>query len=381
VKISLAALVGTEAAETKVVEFRNIQGFVGGDLVFQIEAGDAGLTLTLLEGHDLANPDSITNMGEGAAIARLLPYAGLAMLGYFVVGLLYFTMSAEEWSFLDTIYFSVATFTTVGFGDVAPKTQSGRLFTCLYALFGISMISVAAGYVVGYLAIKSKQSQADMMKMMAGDDEEEDEKPISENEAEVFDMVKHGEKEDRRKMRNALLTLLLLLAIGATGLCVLESGRQDLTIIDGLYWACITSATVGYGDVKALTNGGKIFSIFYIFLGVIAMGQCLSLPTDILLGRMKRKTMDKVLHAKMDKALFEKMDKDKSGEITRDEFLGEMLINMGLVDEFQIERILKQFDDLDADESGELTWDDFVIAKQKRTEDALNAARAAELVQ
>ena len=36
---------------------------------------------------------------------------------------------SENRSWVDTIYFSVVTLTTVGFGDFAPKTDGGNIFT------------------------------------------------------------------------------------------------------------------------------------------------------------------------------------------------------------------------------------------------------------
>jgi len=43
-------------------------------------------------------------------------------------------------TFLDAVYFSVATMTTVGFGDVTPISEMGRLLTVLMILTGIALI-------------------------------------------------------------------------------------------------------------------------------------------------------------------------------------------------------------------------------------------------
>ena len=46
----------------------------------------------------------------------------------------------ENWSWVDSIYFSVVTLTTVGFGDFAPKTDGGKIFTIFYIVIGIGII-------------------------------------------------------------------------------------------------------------------------------------------------------------------------------------------------------------------------------------------------
>jgi voltage-gated potassium channel len=46
----------------------------------------------------------------------------------------------EDWSIVDSFYFSVVTATTVGFGDLAPETDEAKLFTVVYIIFGISII-------------------------------------------------------------------------------------------------------------------------------------------------------------------------------------------------------------------------------------------------
>jgi voltage-gated potassium channel len=46
----------------------------------------------------------------------------------------------EGWSWVDAVYFSVVTLTTVGFGDFAPQTDAGKLFTIFYIILGIGII-------------------------------------------------------------------------------------------------------------------------------------------------------------------------------------------------------------------------------------------------
>ena len=46
----------------------------------------------------------------------------------------------EGWSWINSIYFSVITLTTIGYGDYSPQTEAGKLFTIFYIVIGIGMI-------------------------------------------------------------------------------------------------------------------------------------------------------------------------------------------------------------------------------------------------
>ena len=45
----------------------------------------------------------------------------------------------EGWRWIDALYFSVVTIATVGYGDLAPKTDGGKLFTVCYIMMGIGL--------------------------------------------------------------------------------------------------------------------------------------------------------------------------------------------------------------------------------------------------
>ncbi len=54
-------------------------------------------------------------------------------------------------TFFDAVYFSVVTMTTVGFGDVIPTSQGGRLMTVLMILTGIALIPWQLGDLIKHL--------------------------------------------------------------------------------------------------------------------------------------------------------------------------------------------------------------------------------------
>ena len=46
----------------------------------------------------------------------------------------------EGWNWLDSVYFSIITLTTIGYGDFSPQTTGGKLFTIFYIIIGVGII-------------------------------------------------------------------------------------------------------------------------------------------------------------------------------------------------------------------------------------------------
>ncbi len=51
----------------------------------------------------------------------------------------WFYVQVEDWRILDALYFSFITLTTIGYGDLTPQTDSGKIFTMFYAAAGIGL--------------------------------------------------------------------------------------------------------------------------------------------------------------------------------------------------------------------------------------------------
>ncbi len=80
---------------------------------------------------------------------RRIIYVVLIALGILFGGATFYYY-IEQWSFLDALYFSTTTMTTVGLGDLAPHTDAGKMFTIVYVLPGVGIVLYAVTLVASH---------------------------------------------------------------------------------------------------------------------------------------------------------------------------------------------------------------------------------------
>jgi voltage-gated potassium channel len=79
---------------------------------------------------------------------KALPFVAAALV---ITGTLFY-WRFEDWTIIESLYFSIVTLTTVGFGDLSPTTAGTQIFTIFYILTGIGVFvallaSVAEKYI------------------------------------------------------------------------------------------------------------------------------------------------------------------------------------------------------------------------------------------
>lgn len=84
-----------------------------------------------------------------------------AVLGLIAIGTTFYHY-VEGLSWVDALYFTVITLTTIGYGDFSPKTDVGKLFTVAYALVGLAALG-------GFIALIAAQ-QRERFSARAGTD-------------------------------------------------------------------------------------------------------------------------------------------------------------------------------------------------------------------
>jgi voltage-gated potassium channel len=67
---------------------------------------------------------------------------GLGTTGYMVI---------EDWNLMDSLYMTVITLSTIGYGEVNPVSQPGRIFTLILIVMGVGFFLYVIGNVVQFL--------------------------------------------------------------------------------------------------------------------------------------------------------------------------------------------------------------------------------------
>lgn len=70
------------------------------------------------------------------------------------------------------------------------------------------------------------------------------------------------------KIMRGVMMLAMVLLIGTIGYMVIEEWQ----LLDALYMTVITITTVGYGEIRQVSEPGRIFTIFIIFAGMGILG-------------------------------------------------------------------------------------------------------------
>lgn len=248
-----------------------------------------------------------------------LYYALGAFVAYLGIGGLFYT-EVCGYTWLDSFYFAVVTFTTVGYGDVLPDTTASKMFTCVFAFVGVSLIGAAMGIIAAQVMDHIDAATKAQIAMLAEADAAMKAKLMSATtrpSADAGDGDEPAEAEDNPQpsimarlegLRKSALQTVVVILLGA----VVFRSTEGWSFSDAFYVACITVSTVGFGDLSPATVDGRLFAIFYIPLGVAIVGGLLgsvaAIPLQIRSDRIEAEILA---------SFGDDLDKDELIELTK----------------------------------------------------------------
>lgn len=102
-------------------------------------------------------------------------------------------------------------------------------------------------------------------------------------------IIAHSLKASYYRIMVFMLFVLMMMIVSGTLIYVIEGGENGFDSIPvSIYWAIVTTATVGYGDLTPATGLGKILASIMIMIGYAI----LAVPTGLISYEMARHKPD-----------------------------------------------------------------------------------------
>ncbi|KAM9852680.1 potassium channel subfamily K member 5-like isoform 2-T2 [Aulostomus maculatus] len=155
----------------------------------------------------------------------------------------------NTWDWGNSVIFAASIVTTIGYGNVAPKTQSGRVFCILYGLCGIPLCLVWISELGSFFGDRAKRLSQVLIR-----------KDVS-----------------VKKVQFTCTALFLLWGLFVHLLIppFVFMFMEEWSYLEGLYFSFITLTTVGFGDYVAGVNPNieyptlyRVFAEIWIYMGL-----------------------------------------------------------------------------------------------------------------
>ncbi|XP_041808651.1 potassium channel subfamily K member 4 [Chelmon rostratus] len=168
----------------------------------------------------------------------------------------------SQWDLASAFFFSGTIITTIGFGNISPKTEGGQLFCIFYALVGIPMFGILLAGVGDHLGTGLRKTVAKIETLF----------------------LKWRVSPTIVRVISAVLSILLgCLLFVAVPILVFQE-VEKWTLLEAAYFVVITLTTVGFGDYVAGNSGNegsdhwyKPLVWFWILLGLAYFASILTM--------------------------------------------------------------------------------------------------------
>uniref|UniRef100_A0A8C9SFK6 Potassium channel subfamily K member 4 n=1 Tax=Scleropages formosus TaxID=113540 RepID=A0A8C9SFK6_SCLFO len=173
------------------------------------------------------------------------------------------TTFSSQWDLASAFFFSGTIITTIGFGNISPKTEWGQLFCIFYALVGIPMFGFLLAGVGDHLGTGLRKAVAKVEMLF----------------------LKWRVSPTIVRIISALFSILLgCLLFVAVPIFIFQE-VEKWTLLESAYFVVITLTTVGFGDYVAGSDSGdggkdhwyKPLVWFWILLGLAYFASILTM--------------------------------------------------------------------------------------------------------
>lgn len=245
----------------------------------------------------------------------------------------------KKWSFAGAFLYSLTVITTIGYGNICPRTKWGKVVTIIYAIIGMPLFLLYLSNIGDILARSFKWTYArcclckcrgsprrsssggnseirreldvrrnrwQMVNVHAGEmdtsslDQEETSLGGTDGVGETDGNDEEEEEDDEESYDpqrvTVPLTICLAIMVGYIwGGAILFSEWEDWNMLDGSYFCFVSLSTIGFGDIvpgdKIYSGEGLelsfIFCSMYLMLGMALIAMCFNLMQEEVIAKMR----------------------------------------------------------------------------------------------
>jgi voltage-gated potassium channel len=319
----------------------------------------------------------IANAVKDHDYAHILIRATVVTLAYAIIGAMFFH-HVEGWSGVEAVYFCMVTMSTVGYGDFAPATGGGKVFTLVWIFVGIVVVFAAVANAVGLMTTPMMRSGRAMLEKafpqqmidIDGDGEPD------------FKVPRHPIIYFSKGLLPSFVFQLTMQLVSAAIFRELEGWQFG----DAVWHCLVTATTVGYGDQSIATSEGKIWACCHIILSVAMLGELIGSYGELSADRTAALQRIDQLTRELDENLVNLLlqhAKELRPEVTRDgkgvtelEFVLGMLIELKIVEWGNLTPFIKQFRSFDISGNGRVGLEDVKKSLAESAEEKLTRRAA-----
>ncbi|CAI4221847.1 unnamed protein product, partial [Auanema sp. JU1783] len=206
----------------------------------------------------------------------------------------------EYWSIMDSVLFCFTVITTIGYGNVAPRTFHGRLFVILYGLVGVPFTMLALANLGKFLATVLKTwtkpfvnclrrfgrkcchrryTSKEKQRLM----EKESKQPnkIMDDDSEDGESEAASEEPDDATTDGLILFLSFVIYI-VVGSIVIAAYEPNMDFFEAIYFNFVTLTTIGLGDLVPQSETYLAITLIYCAIGLALTTIAIEIAADAL---------------------------------------------------------------------------------------------------